>query len=35
VNAASCRTGPVMIVNDEFYEQVTPDKAEAILAECM
>jgi NADH-quinone oxidoreductase subunit E len=31
---ASCGTGPVMMVNDEFYERVTPEKAEAILTEC-
>jgi NADH-quinone oxidoreductase subunit E len=28
---ASCGTGPVMMVNDNFYESVTPEKADAIL----
>lgn len=28
---ASCGTGPVMMVNDELFENLTPDKAEAII----
>jgi len=28
---ASCGTAPVMMVNDEFHEAVTPDKAEGLL----
>ncbi len=31
---ASCGTGPVMMVNDDFYERVTPEKAEQLLADC-
>lgn len=31
---ASCGTGPVMMVNDDFYERVTPEKAEQLLAGC-
>ncbi len=29
---ASCGSGPVLMVNDEFYERVTPEKADEILA---
>ncbi len=28
---ASCGTGPVMMVNDDFYEKVTPERADEIL----
>ena len=28
---AACGTGPVMMVNDELFENLTPDKAEAII----
>ena len=28
---AACGTGPVMMVNDELFENLTPDKAEAIV----
>ena len=28
---ASCGTAPVMMVNDDFHEAVTPDKAQALL----
>ena len=31
---AGCGTAPVMMCNDEFYEGVTPQKAEEILAKC-
>ena len=31
---ASCGTAPVMMVNDDFYEGVTPQKADEILAKC-
>lgn len=31
---ASCGTAPVMMCNDDFYEGVSPDKAETILARC-
>ena len=30
---AACGTGPVMIINDELFENLTPDKAEAIVDE--
>ena len=29
---ASCGTGPVMMVNDDFYEAVTPDQINSILS---
>lgn len=29
---ASCGTPPVMMCNDDFYEQVTPEKADQIIA---
>ena len=28
---AACGTGPVMMINDELFENLTPDKAEAIV----
>jgi NADH-quinone oxidoreductase subunit E len=28
---ASCGTAPVCLVNDDFHEAVTPDKAQALL----
>jgi NADH-quinone oxidoreductase subunit F len=28
---AACGTGPVMMINDELFENLTPDKAEAII----
>jgi NADH-quinone oxidoreductase subunit F len=28
---AACGTGPVMMINDELFESLTPDKAEAIV----
>ena len=28
---AACGTGPVMMINDELFEDLTPDKAEAIV----
>jgi NADH-quinone oxidoreductase subunit F len=28
---AACGTGPVMMINDELFENITPDKAEAIV----
>ncbi|HZO83628.1 MAG TPA: NAD(P)H-dependent oxidoreductase subunit E [Verrucomicrobiae bacterium] len=31
---ASCGTGPVMMVNDQFHEKVDPSKAEEVLARC-
>ena len=31
---AGCGTAPVMMCNDEFYEGVTPQKADEILAKC-
>lgn len=31
---ASCGTAPVMMINDEFHEGVTPQKAEEILRKC-
>jgi NADH-quinone oxidoreductase subunit E len=31
---ASCGTAPVMMVNDEFYEGVSNEKADALLAQC-
>lgn len=31
---AGCGTAPVMMVNDDFYEAVTPAKAEELLAKC-
>ena len=31
---AGCGTAPVMMVNDDFYEAVTEDKADEILNEC-
>jgi NADH-quinone oxidoreductase subunit E len=31
---ASCGTAPVMMVNDDFYEGVTNQKAESIMAGC-
>lgn len=31
---AACGTAPVMMCNEEFYEGVTPEKAEEILARC-
>ena len=31
---ASCGTAPVMMCNDEFYEGVTPEKADAIVGGC-
>jgi NADH-quinone oxidoreductase subunit E len=31
---ASCGTAPVMMVNDDFYEGVTAEKAEEILGKC-
>ena len=30
---AGCGTGPVMMVGDDFHEEVTPEKADAILKE--
>lgn len=32
---ASCGTAPVMMVNDEFYEDVTAEKCEEILKKCV
>lgn len=32
---ASCGTAPVMMCNDEFFEGVTPDKADAIVGRCV
>jgi NADH-quinone oxidoreductase subunit E len=31
---AGCGTGPVMMCNDVFYEEVTPEKADGILRQC-
>lgn len=31
---ASCGTAPVMMVNDDFYEDVSNDKADKIVADC-
>lgn len=31
---ASCGTAPCMMVNDELYENVTPEKADGILTAC-
>ena len=31
---ASCGTAPIMMCNDEFYEGVSQEKAEAILSQC-
>lgn len=31
---ASCGTGPVLMVNDDFYEHVSPEKADEILRKC-
>lgn len=31
---ASCGTAPVMMCNEDFYEGVTPQKADQILAKC-
>ena len=31
---ASCGTAPVMMCNDEFYEGVTGQKADEIVAKC-
>jgi NADH-quinone oxidoreductase subunit E len=31
---ASCGTAPVVMLNDELFEKVTPQKAEEILAQC-
>jgi NADH-quinone oxidoreductase subunit E len=31
---ASCGTGPVMMVNEDFYEAVSNEKADAVLAKC-
>jgi NADH-quinone oxidoreductase subunit E len=31
---ASCGTPPVMMVNDDFYEGVTNQKAESVMANC-
>ncbi len=31
---ASCGTGPVCLVNDEFHESVTPDNAAALVDSC-
>lgn len=31
---ASCGTAPVMLCNEEFFEGVTPQKADEILAKC-
>ena len=31
---ASCGTGPVMMVNDQFHEKVDQSKAEEVLARC-
>ncbi|MGE3311669.1 MAG: NAD(P)H-dependent oxidoreductase subunit E [Limisphaerales bacterium] len=31
---ASCGTAPVMMVNEEFHEGVTPEKADAIVGGC-
>ena len=32
---AGCGTAPVMMVNDDFYENVTPEKCEQILRTCV
>jgi NADH-quinone oxidoreductase subunit E len=32
---ASCGTAPVMMINDEFYEGVTPEKCDEILKKCV
>jgi NADH-quinone oxidoreductase subunit E len=31
---ASCHTAPVIMINDDFHENVTPEKADALLKEC-
>jgi NADH-quinone oxidoreductase subunit E len=31
---ASCATGPVLLCNDRFHEKVTPEHADALVAEC-
>jgi NADH-quinone oxidoreductase subunit E len=31
---ASCGTAPVLMVNDEFYEAVSPGKADELVAKC-
>jgi NADH-quinone oxidoreductase subunit E len=31
---ASCGTGPVMMVNDDFYEKLTREKADEIIKRC-
>lgn len=31
---ASCHTGPVMMCNEDFFEKVTPEKADEIMAKC-
>ncbi len=31
---AGCGSAPVMMLNDAFYEAVTPEKADALLAQC-
>jgi NADH-quinone oxidoreductase subunit E len=31
---ASCGTAPVIQVNEDFHENITPEKADKILAEC-
>ncbi|MDP7050811.1 MAG: NAD(P)H-dependent oxidoreductase subunit E, partial [Verrucomicrobiota bacterium] len=31
---AGCGTGPVMMCNDDFYENVSTEKADEIMEEC-
>jgi NADH-quinone oxidoreductase subunit E len=32
---ASCGTAPVMMINDDFHESVTPEKCDEILKKCV